>query len=165
MDTTPAQALLLLIAAFPISIWAAWSDMKYMRIPNPSVVALTLGFLVLGPIALPLDVFAWRLLNLVVVLVVGFLLSSAGKLGAGDAKFAAAAAPYIAPGDLFAFLYILAFGLLAAFATHRLFRALPAMRRATADWHSWTVTRDFPLGFALGGILIFYLGLAALQPA
>ena len=51
---------------------------------------------------------------------------------------------------------------LGAFASHRIMRAIPAFRRATPDWASWTHA-DFPMGLALAGTLIFYL-LAALRP-
>jgi prepilin peptidase CpaA len=39
---------------------------------------------------------------------------------------------------------------------------VPPLRRVTEDWASWT-HKDFPMGLALGGTLIFYL-LAAVQP-
>ena len=35
-------------------------------------------------------------------------------------------------------------------------RIVPPFRRATADWASWT-HKDFPMGLALAGTLIFYL--------
>jgi prepilin peptidase CpaA len=46
--------------------------------------------------------------------------------------------------------------LLGAFATHRGMRALVPVREATADWASWT-HKDFPMGLALSGTLIFHL--------
>ena len=159
---TPALAAALLLApALPVAIWVAWSDMKFMRIPNMAVLALTVGFLVVGPVALPLADWGWRWTHLAVVLVIGFVASSAGLFGAGDAKFAAAMAPYFALADLRLTLALFAATLLAAFAAHRGLRAVPAFRSATADWASWTHAK-FPMGLALSGTLILYLVLAVI---
>ena len=55
MITTPALAALIFLPfVLPIAIWVAWSDMKFMKIPNKAVVALAAVFLLLGPLALPL---------------------------------------------------------------------------------------------------------------
>ena len=156
MAITVWSALWFLPLALPICIWVAWSDMKFMKIPNKAVMALGIGFLVLGLIALPLSEYPWRLLQLVIVLLIGFILNMIGGIGAGDAKFAAAAAPFIAPGDLRTMLYLFAAVLLAAVATHRIARKIPAMRRIAPDWESWE-RNDFPMGLALGGTLAFYL--------
>jgi prepilin peptidase CpaA len=152
-------ALWLLLPALPVAIWVAWSDMKFMRIPNAAVLALVLGFLVVGPIALPLADWGWRWTHLAVVLGIGFVAASLGLVGAGDAKFAAAMAPYVALADARFVLALFAATLLAAFAAHRGLRAVPAFRRATADWASWTNAK-FPMGLALAGTLLLYLGLA-----
>ncbi|SES13583.1 prepilin peptidase CpaA [Tranquillimonas rosea] len=148
--------------AAPICLWVAWSDMKFMKIPNRAVIALVAVFFVVGPFALPLSAWAWQWANLAVVLVLGFLLNTAGAMGAGDAKFAAAAAPFVMLGDIVIVAYLLAATILAAFATHRGARAMPAVRRAVPDWESWT-RRDFPMGLALGGTLLLYLLLVALM--
>jgi hypothetical protein len=70
-----------------------------MRITNQAVLALGAIFLVIGLIALPFDVYLWRLAQLAIVLVVGIVLNAAGAMGAGDSKFIAVAAPFIAQGD------------------------------------------------------------------
>jgi prepilin peptidase CpaA len=158
MAQTASAALWFLPFALPICIWAAWSDLKFMKIPNKSVLALGIVFLVIGLIALPWAEYPWRLLHLVVVLVIGFLLNMGGMIGAGDAKFAAVMAPFVALADLRLMIVLFAAVLLAAFLTHRVFRAVPAMRGATRDWKSWTA-KDFPMGLALGGTLVFYLAL------
>lgn len=159
---TPAQAALWFLPfVLPIALWVAWSDMKWMKIPNESVVALTVIFLAVGPFLLPLDDWGWRLLHLAVVLVIGFVVSILGLVGAGDAKFAAAMAPFVALGDAAEFMFILAATMLAAFVTHRAARAAPAVRRALPDWQSWSSGKDFPMGLALAGALVFYLVTAA----
>lgn len=156
------QALALLLVAVPIGIWVAWSDMKAMKIPNKAVMALAIGFVVLGLIVLPFKAYLWALGLGAVVLVAGFLGTAAGLFGAGDAKFAAAMAPFFIGADLRFVLGLFAACLLGAFVSHRAMRALPAMRRATPDWASWTHDK-FPMGLALSGTLIFYL-LAAVLP-
>ncbi len=161
MEMSAWAALLFLPPVLPICIWVAWNDMKYMKIPNKAVLALFAVFLAIGPLALPLAEIPQRLLQLVVVLAAGFALNMLGSLGAGDAKFAAAAAPFIAPGDLPLLFYLLAAVLLAAVATHRLARRLKPLRALAPDWQSWTRS-DFPMGLALGGTLAFYLVAAAL---
>ena len=146
----------------PICIWVAWNDMAFMKIPNKAVAALALVFLVIGPLALPLNIWAWQWVHLLVVLAVGFVLNIGGALGAGDAKFAAAAAPFVYLADAIALLYLFAAILLAAFVTHRLVRAIPAIRGRVPHWASWTNAK-FPMGLALGPALFFYLLLAALS--
>ena len=153
---TAQSALWFLPFVTPIALWVAWSDMATMKIPNKAVGALLLVFLLIGLIALPLAVWKWRLLHFVVVLVVGFVASSLGMLGAGDAKFAAAMAPFIALGDISFFLYLLAPTVIAAFIIHRLVRRMEWVRRRFADWQSWE-HKDFPMGLALGPALVFYL--------
>jgi len=164
MAITSYAALWFLPFALPICIWVAWSDLKFMKIPNKAVLALTLVFLAIGLIVIPLADYPWRLLHLVVVLVIGFALNMAGAIGAGDAKFAAAMAPFLPLGDLRLFMVLFAAVLIAAFITHRLFRSVPAMRHRTPDWISWT-SKKFPMGLALGGALAIYLGFGAIYGA
>ncbi len=153
---TTRSALWFLPFATPIALWVAWSDMARMKIPNKAVGALMLVFLIIGVLALPFDVWKWRLVHFLVVLVIGFVASSLGMLGAGDAKFSAAMAPFIALSDLSFFFYLLAPTVIAAFLIHRIVRRMPAIRARFADWESWE-HKDFPMGLALGPALVFYL--------
>ncbi|MFV2051701.1 A24 family peptidase [Aliiroseovarius sp. YM-037] len=161
MDISETTALWFLPVAAPIAIWAAFSDLKTMKIPNNAVIALVLAFAVVGLFALPLADYAWRYVHLIVVLGIGIALNMAGAIGAGDAKFAAAMAPFIALGDIMVFLIVFAVVLIAAFVTHRVFSQIPQVRLATQDWESWG-NKDFPMGLALGGALIAYLVLGAM---
>ncbi len=153
---TARSALWFLPFVTPIALWVAWSDMATMKIPNKAVGALLLVFVLVGLIALPFAVWKWRLLHFLVVLAVGFVASSLGMLGAGDAKFAAAMAPFIALGDISFFLYLLAPTVIAAFIIHRLVRRMDWVRARFAGWQSWE-HKDFPMGLALGPALVFYL--------
>lgn len=159
---SPTTALVFLPFAIAIGVWVAWSDMKFMKIPNKAVLALGLVFLILGPLLLPFQAWLWALGVGGMVLVAGFIANQINLMGAGDAKFAAVMAPFFAFGDIRFILGLYAACLLGAFASHRLARLIPPIRRATEDWASWT-HKDFPMGLALAGTLIFYL-LAALKP-
>jgi prepilin peptidase CpaA len=69
-------------------------------------------------------------------------------------------APFFPASDLRLVLALLAAAIVGAFISHRAARAIGPVRAMTADWASWT-HKDFPMGLALSGTLIFYL-LAAL---
>ncbi|WP_226623087.1 prepilin peptidase [Alloyangia pacifica] len=147
-----------------VCLWVCFTDMKYMRILNKAVICLFAIFVVVGPIVLPLDIYAWRYLQMLAVLVAGIALNAGGAVGAGDAKFAAAAAPFIHLGDLRFVMALFAATLLAAFTSHRLIRATP-LRRLAPDWKSWESGSRFPMGLALAGTLALYLVLGALYGA
>jgi prepilin peptidase CpaA len=93
-----------------------------------------------------------------VVLLAGVALHAGGAMGAGDAKWAAAAAPFIHLGDLRFLMFLFAATLLAAFVGHRLAKFTP-LRRLAPDWESWKSGKKFPMGLALGGCMALYLGL------
>ncbi|MEZ5777836.1 MAG: prepilin peptidase [Paracoccaceae bacterium] len=152
--------LALFLAVLPVCAWVAWSDLKTMKIPNKAVIALLAVFFFVGLLVFPLDVWAIRWLSFAVILAIGFVLNAIANVGAGDAKFAAAAAPFFNPHALPLILPLFAACLLGAFAAHRLLRAIPAVRRMTPDWVSWT-RKDFPMGLALVGTLLGYLALGA----
>ena len=153
-------ALIFLPFVLPIAIWVAWSDMKAMKIPNQSVLALVAIYAVVGLIALPFTTYLWHWTYLGVVLMAGFIANAARLVGAGDAKFAAAMAPFFAADDLRLVLPLFAAVLLGAFAAHRGMRFVRPYRNAAPDWQSWTHA-DFPMGLALSGTLLFYLLLKA----
>ena len=144
--------------ALPICLWVMFSDLSTMRIRNKAVIALAVIFLAVAPFVMPISAIPWQLVQLVIVLLVGMVLNAAGLLGAGDAKFCAAAAPFVAPGDSLIVLQILFAMMLIAFVAHRLARMSP-LRNLAPDWESWTAQGKFPLGLALGPSLILYLGL------
>ena len=162
MDLSPTAALWLLPVALPISLFCAWNDMRDMKIPNIAVGAMVLGFAIAGMFAFGFPQFLWQFSHLPVVLLFGFLLNVAGVLGAGDAKFAAAAAPFIALGDIAMLMWLMAGCIAAGFITHRIAKHSP-LRRLVPDWKSWDAGRNFPMGLPLGMTLAFYLLIAAFQ--
>ncbi len=171
--TLPSGAALwLLLFATPVCLWVIWSDLTRMIIPNRAVAALLVVYAVIGVLVLPLGDYAAQWLNFPVMLGIGFLLFAAGVMGAGDAKFIAAMAPFFALGDISVILRLYIATSLAALLVHRLALAIPASRRIAGDWESWKSQRDlpwwksrFPMGIALGTLLIAYLALAAARGA
>lgn len=161
MDTPATAAAWFLPFAAPIALWVAHSDLARMKIPNRAVLALVAVFVLVGPFVLPLADWGWRWANLAAILAAGFVVSSLGLVGAGDAKFAAAMAPFIAVGDLRALIFLLIAIVPVSVIAHRLLGRIPAVRRATANWESWNRGKDFPMGLPLALILVTYLGFAA----
>jgi len=162
MALPASAAIWLLIAALPISFFVAWNDMRSMKIPNVAVGALVFGFAILGLIAFPFAQYLWQWSHLIVVLVVGFVLNMVGVMGAGDAKFAAAAAPYVMLSDLEILGFVFTACVLAGYVTHRIAKHSP-LRRIVPEWESWSSGRRFPMGLPLGMTLVTYLVLAAIQ--
>jgi prepilin peptidase CpaA len=147
--------------ALPICFWVAWSDLRDMLIPNKAVLALFAVYVVVGIAVLPFNIYAWQFVHLAVVLAAGIALNALGALGAGDAKFAAAAAPFIAIGDLGTLLFILAATMIFGYAIHRIAKHT-ALRRLAPHWVSWTREGKYPMGLSLGGALAIYLVQGAL---
>ncbi|EAR52322.1 hypothetical protein OG2516_07592 [Oceanicola granulosus HTCC2516] len=140
----------------PICFYVAWTDLARMKITNVAVGALLVVFAVVGAMVLPLPDYLWRWAHFALVLVVALALYAGGLFGGGDAKFLAAAAPYVALADLSSMLILLSGFMLAAYAAHRLARA-SALRRLAPGWESWTSGRRFPMGLPFGGALATYL--------
>ncbi|MGH1578204.1 prepilin peptidase [Planktotalea sp.] len=145
----------------PICFLVAWSDMRAMRIPNWCVLVMFGVYIVIGVLTLPFTMFLWGFVSLLVVLFIGFFMNAVGMIGAGDAKFAAAAAPFIAMSDFRFVIALFAANILAAFMTHRMV-AKTKMTGLAPSWDSWERTWEFPMGLSLGGTLAIYLILSAL---
>lgn len=161
MIITASSALWFAPFVIPICIWAAVSDLRFMRIRNKAVYALVAIFLVIGLFVLPFPEYLWRLSHLVIILFLGILMNAAGMIGAGDAKFAAGAAPFIAFGDIRMLMALFAACLIAGYITHSLVKISP-LRNLAPDWESWHRKWDYPMGLSLGPTLAIYLILGAM---
>jgi prepilin peptidase CpaA len=159
----PTDAMILLVPVLPIAIWAALSDLKRMKIPNTSVIAMAAIWPLLGWYLVPMSAWLWGFALMAIVFVAGFLLYSTGTFGAGDAKYAAAMSGMFVGGNIAEILLLLVLCMIGSLLVHRLLRSMPFIRNATPDWVSWTQRRYFPFGLALSAILIIYL-LAAIWP-
>ncbi len=150
-----------LVVATPFTLWSAWSDLKFMKIPNILVLLMTGAFLISGAILLPFDVYLWRLLGGFIVLVIGFTLFSFGGIGGGDAKFAAAMALFIDHNHIASFLLELAMFALLGVILHKMVGKIGFLNPITDNWESWRVektskVKNFPLGLGMSAALIFY---------
>jgi prepilin peptidase CpaA len=164
MAITTFSAWWFLPFVLPICFYVAFTDMREMRITNQAVLALCAVFLVIGLIALPFDVYLWRLAQLAILLVVGIILNVAGVMGAGDSKFIAVAAPFVAQGDVRLLIPLFFTIMLAAVAAHRLVKYTP-LRQIAPHWVSWDQGKKFPMGLALASTLACYLALGAVHGA
>lgn len=156
MGMTAQAALWFLPVVTPIVIYIAWSDMRSMKIPNKSVLALVIAFALVGPFAFGLEQYLWQWLNLPVALAFCMALWALRVMGGGDAKMIAAMAPFFVVPDLLLVTQIFAASLLAALAVHSLFR-FTRLKNFAPDWKSWSAGRYFPKGLPLGMTLVFYL--------
>ena len=159
VHVTVTQSIAFLIFVAPLSLYVAWNDLRDMKIPTWSTDALAIVFMVVGIFVMPFDDYLWRYAHFGVVLIVVMLLNAVGAMGAGDSKFLASAAPFVALPDIGIFFNLLAAGLLASLAIHRAARAIPAVRNLVPDWASWSQGKRFPMGFGMGPVLIIYLAL------
>ena len=159
----PNDAMILLIPALPIAIWVALSDMKRMKIPNTSVLAMAAIWPLLGWFLVPMTAWLWGFALMAIIFVLGFLLYTTGTFGAGDAKYAAAMAGMFVGGSIPDILVLLVLCMIGSLLVHRLLRSISFVRNLTPDWVSWNQRRYFPFGLALSAILIIYL-LAEIWP-
>jgi len=140
----------------PIALWVAWTDLKYMKISNRAVLALLGIYSVLGLVTLPLDQYLWHWSHFAVILVIGFILNFLNMVGAGDAKVAAAMAPFVMREDAVMVAYLLSALILLTYFGHRLARILSFVRNLAPEWESWD-RKDFPMGITIGATFITYL--------
>jgi len=135
--------------------------MSRMKITNQTVLVLVIAYAVLGLFAFPFQMYLWQWLHLPIALVICMLLWGLRLMGAGDAKFIAAAAPMLVMADLGLILRLFAACIIAALIVHTFFRRTP-LRKITPDWKSWDAGPKFPKGLPLSMTLLFYLTLVAL---
>jgi prepilin peptidase CpaA len=162
--SVPAAYTILFVLCLPVCLWVAWTDLTKMKIKNEASLALLAIFIVAGLALIPLEFWIWRWLNAAVVFAIGYALwALKAGWGAGDVKFGAAMAPFVAQSipDIQLALMLLAGTMLLTLALHRLFRSIPAVRRATPGWESWNRTLHVPVGVSLAATLSLYLAFKA----
>ncbi|MDT8343448.1 MAG: prepilin peptidase [Thermohalobaculum sp.] len=157
MDT---PALLLAFAGIvPLMAHVILSDLRTMKIPNWTVLAVFGLFLATGSWGLPFDVFLWRIAHAVVALLLGFALFSvaAGSIGAGDLKLIAAITPFVPGAGVMNVLLIFALSAIGLLVFHQIARRV--MRHRASGWKSFGQAVYLPAGVALGLTIVVYLGL------
>ncbi|GGG82171.1 membrane protein [Salipiger pallidus] len=140
----------------PVCLYVCFNDMRELRISNATNMVLLAIFVLVGLIALPFSDYLWRYVHVAVALVVGMALYAGRAMGAGDAKFLPAAAPFIHLGDVRFLVALLAAATLAAFLSHRVVR-WTGLWKLAPGWKSWNSGKRFPMGLALGGTLAIYI--------
>ncbi len=173
MNIPANAALLFLPFVLPICLYVTFTDLRAMKIRNQAVYAVFAVFVIgglfvlppwstawttatVGPLSISLPPYVWHLLHVVPALAFGILFYVMRQMGAGDAKFLAAASPFIWPGDYLLVVLILTTMNVAALATHRVARNT-GLRNFAPDWKSWSRARHIPMGLSLGGSLALYL--------
>lgn len=161
-------ALWLSIAAMvPLMALCAWYDLRSLRIPNWLVLAVLGVFLVTGFWGLPSDVFVWRLVQGAALLLIGFGLFSAGFVGGGDAKMAAALAPFVALDDMLAVLTL--YAVITLLLILSLWVAMQVARHRSTGWMAVDQyalplrERVFPMGLIFAITIVVYLLAGAAQ--
>lgn len=152
-----------LVTALPFCLWAAYSDLSTMTIPNRLSIWMVAFFLLPGAVFLGPQGLLWHLAAAAGILVLGFVANAMRLMGGGDAKFGAAMTPYVFGDSLGEFFLTLGIFLFAALLSHRLAAWIPALHALAPGWVSWGAGRNFPMGYAMAGALIWYLAARALQ--
>ncbi|WP_368187033.1 prepilin peptidase [Aestuariibius sp. HNIBRBA575] len=152
----PLAALWFLPFILPLCLHTAYSDMKYMKIRDWNVQSMAMVFILIGPFVMSWETYLWQLGHLPIVLIIGMFLNAGGIMGAGDAKFIAAASPFIAKSDLQFVFLLLAGAFIAGLVVHRTARAT-AIKNLVPTWESWVAGKRFPMGLPLAGALSIYL--------
>ncbi len=148
-------AIVFFVVTAPFCLWAAWSDLKFLKIPNILSILLAVSFVVVGIFVLPFEDYLWRLFVGVAAFTIGFVIYLSGAIGGGDIKFIAAMLPFVAWADLLSFMFLISIMSLAGVAIHKL---VGKLKLAPKGWKSWNSGRKFPFGFSLAGALLYYGG-------
>lgn len=164
MDT--AALALAFAAMLPLMVYVMYQDLKNLRIPNWTVLAVFGIFLATGSWGLPFETFLWRVGAAVAVIVIGFTLYAfvtaylGGKLGGGDVKMIAALVPFVAASDVLTVMVIYVFVTFVALAIHSMIRRQLRIRETVTGWDALDDKIYFPVGLILGVTILTYLGLA-----
>lgn len=147
----------LLGLAAPFTLWAAWSDVRTMRIPNEISIYTGLAFILVMPFFLSYESYGFRIAVGGWVLVAGFVLNALGLLGGGDAKFATVMAPFVTPGQYIYLLMAYLASILVCFAMLKLLQLIAARQGILQDWKSFSSGRKFPMGLPIAVTMLVYL--------
>jgi prepilin peptidase CpaA len=175
---TPHQATVFGLLTLPVTAWVIYTDVTTMKIKNMAVLAMLAIFAVAGLFLLPLSDYAWRWSHFAVVITIGYLAHIASlPVGAGDAKYAAAIAPFVALEDTGAVALLFFLLTVAMLVLFFVARSVLSFRGDGPDW-TWVKaeaggatalgkTREVmrlktPFGLALASTISTYFLLAAL---
>lgn len=140
------------VLLLPLMGYITYSDMRWLRIPNWSVLAVFGAFLVTGIWGLPLDTFLWRISYALMALALGILLYNftQGSIGAGDLKLIAALAPFLSHANLFDFIVIYTVISVLGLIFFMMMRRRNRRRGVKDPWEAFGQTIYMPAGVFLG---------------
>ncbi|OCX65899.1 hypothetical protein BFP70_07125 [Thioclava sp. SK-1] len=145
------------ILTLPVCIWVIFTDLRDMKIYNKAVLTLIAIFAVAGPFLLPIDVYLWRWVNLVVVFVVMLLYMMIRDYGAGDLKFFSATALFYSPSNASFLIFLLVAAMIATVVQIKICRALPSVQRKFGHWKTFEKgKKTYPMGLGFAMTLILY---------
>ena len=163
VSLTLTQSIAFTVFVTPLCLYVAWNDLRAMKIPTWSTDALAIVFVVVGIFVMPFSEYAWRYMHFGVVLVIAMVLNAIGAMGAGDSKFLASAAPFVALEDTGFVFMLLGVGMFFGYFIHRAAKAVAPIRNLVPEWESWHQGKRFPLGFPMGVVMIIYVSLPILM--
>jgi prepilin peptidase CpaA len=154
--------MIVVIIAFLLSLYAAFSDYKSLTIPNwisLAITALYAAVVLVSPVEIN---WIGGLLTGLIVLVLGFALFAAGLIGGGDVKILAALGFWAGPELILSFLFCVALagGVLVLFILVR--NAIQQAANGGQFLASFKINLrsklqvPYGVAIALGGIVIFY---------
>ena len=148
-----------LLAIAPILVYAAYSDLRQLRIPNWTSIVMLAVFAILLP-TLPMSEILDRVLLALIVLSLGFVLFAVNALGAGDVKLLSALVLFVPSGQVALFFLIFSPALLLGIVAICLMRAHPPARMA--GWQSIVTPAAFPMGISIALTGLVFLALLAM---
>ncbi len=163
----PTPETVALIALAPLMLMAIWWDLRAMRIPNWLTAAVALLFAPFAAVYLDGEAALWRIGAAATVLVVGYALFFAGRMGGGDVKLMAACALHLPGRDVSAALLLLSFWLaigLAALTAARWAARVGGASERMSRFAAFAPGAHFPMGISIGAAMLCYLALAAAMP-
>ncbi|SFC07636.1 A24 family peptidase [Tropicimonas isoalkanivorans] len=138
--------LLPLVLAAPLLAWMAYSDLRFMRIPNWLVLGIVVIFVVCLPV-LPMASVTSRVIAAACVLGIGFVTFAAGLFGGGDVKVLSALMLLIPPGTRVEFALLFSVAMLLGIAVVLTMRLAPAAARS--GWVGVRAKGMFPMGISI----------------
>lgn len=145
--------LLPLILLSPILVFTAFSDLKYLRIPNSlSLIAVSL-FICTAPL-LSLEEFGLRIAIAATVFIIGFIGFVLGLIGGGDVKILAALMLFIPSQTLQLFSLAFSAALILGILFVLLLRATP--RPNESSFEAIRSPGKFPMGISIALVGLFH---------
>lgn len=131
----------------PVLAYAAYSDLRYMRIPN-SLSLIALSLFVIGAAALPLPDLGARLFVAGLVLAAGLTAFAFRLVGGGDVKLLSALMLFVPTDALNVFGYVFSGSMLLGLVIVLGLRWFAFS--APSDWKGITGSSAFPMGVSIG---------------